>query len=199
METEVVLPNNRIFRMFQDDYPESPRDWDNLGTMACFHRRYTLGDKDIPFSSDDFNGWDEMEEYILKSLDAAVVLPLYLYDHSGITMNTTGFNCRWDSGQIGFIYITKDKIMKEYGVKRIRRQLKEKVEKMLVNEVEVYDQYLTGDVYCFSIVKVTKCDEGHEHETTEDSCSGFYGYDIKINGILDHISEEDSNVILGEL
>jgi hypothetical protein len=199
METEVVLPNNRIFRMFQDDYPESPRDWDNLGTMACFHRRYTLGDKDIPFSSDDFNGWDEMEEYILKSLDAAVVLPLYLYDHSGITMNTTGFNCRWDSGQIGFIYITKDKIMKEYGVKRIRRQLKEKVEKMLVNEVEVYDQYLTGDVYGFNIVKVTKCDEGHEHETTEDSCSGFYGDDIKINGILDHISEEDANVILGEL
>lgn len=199
METEVVLPNNRIFRMFQDDYPESPRDWDNLGTMACFHRRYTLGDKDIPFSSDDFNGWNEMEEYILKSLDAAVVLPLYLYDHSGITMNTTGFSCRWDSGQVGFIYITKDKIMKEYGVKRIRRQLKEKVEKMLVNEVEVYDQYLTGDVYGFNIVKVTKCEQGHEHEENEDSCSGFYGDDIKINGILDHISEEDANVILGQL
>lgn len=198
METEVVLPNNRIFRMFQDEYPESPREWDNLGTMACFHRRYTLGDKDIPFSSDDFNGWNEMEEYILKSLDAAVVLPLYLYDHSGITMNTTGFSCRWDSGQVGFIYITKDKIMKEYGVKRIRRQLKEKVEKMLVNEVEVYDQYLIGDVYGFQILKITKCDEGHIHETHEDSCSGFYGDDIKINGILDHISEEDANIILGQ-
>ena len=198
METEVVLPNNRIFRMFQDEYPESPREWDNLGTMACFHRRYTLGDKDIPFSSDDFNGWNEMEEYILKSLDAAVVLPLYLYDHSGITMNTTGFSCRWDSGQVGFIYITKDKIMKEYGVKRIRRQLKEKVEKMLVNEVEVYDQYLTGDVYGFRIVKINKCDQGHEHEEFEDSCSGFYGDDIKINGILDHISEEDANIILGQ-
>jgi len=199
MEKEVLLPNDRVFRMFQDEYPESPRTWSNLGTMACFHRRYSLGDKDIPFSSDDFNGWDEMEAYIYKELNALIVLPLYLYDHSGITINTTGFSCRWDSGQIGFIYATKDAIMKEYDVKRIRRELKEKVEKMLINEVEVYDQFITGDVYGFEISKITKCDEGHEHETHEDSCSGFYGDDIKINGILDHVSEEDANVILGEL
>jgi len=127
---QIALADNRIFRMFQDEHPESPRKWDNLGTMACFHRRYTLGDEDIPFSSDDFNGWDEMEAYIYKELKALIVLPLYLYDHSGITINTTGFSCRWDSGQVGFIYITKDKIMKEYNVKRIRRDLKEKVEKM---------------------------------------------------------------------
>ena len=198
MIKEIALADNRIFRMFQDEYPESPRTWSNLGTMACFHRRYSLGDKDIPFSSDDFNGWDEMEAYIYKELNALIVLPLYLYDHSGITINTTGFSCRWDSGQIGFIYATKDAIMKEYDVKRIRRDLKEKVEKMLVNEVAVYDQYLTGDVYGFEILKITKCNEGHSHETHEDSCSGFYGDDIKINGILDHINEEDSKIILGQ-
>ena len=33
-----------------DIYPEehlddSPRDWDNMGTMVCWHSRYTLGDK----------------------------------------------------------------------------------------------------------------------------------------------------------
>lgn len=195
---EIALADNRIFRMFQDEHPESPREWDNLGTMVCFHRRYSLGDKDIPFSSDDFAGWNEMEEYILKSLDAAVVLPLYLYDHSGITMNTTGFSCRWDSGQVGFIYITKDKIMKEYSVKRISQVLKEKVKKMLINEVTAYDQYLTGDVYGFEILKITKCNEGHSHESHEDSCSGFYGNDINKNGILDHISKEDANIILGQ-
>ena len=30
----------------------------------------------------------------------AIVQPLYLYDHGGITMNTTGFSCSWDSGQV---------------------------------------------------------------------------------------------------
>lgn len=199
METEVLLPDNRVFRLVQDENPESPREWSNLGTMACFHKRYCLGDKDVPFTSDQFDSWSEMEDHIWKDLDAAVVLPLYLYDHSGITMNTTGFSCRWDSGQVGFIYVTKDKIMEDYGVKSIRRELKEKVEKMLINEVETYDQYLTGDVYGFEIIKITKCDQGHEHEETEDSCYGFFGDDIKENGILDHISKEDAIVILGEL
>ncbi len=199
MIDEIKLPGNRIFRVEHDDNPENPREWSNLGTMACFHKRYCLGDRDIPFSSDQFDSWTEMEDYIRKDLDAAVVLPLYLYDHSGITMNTTGFSCRWDSGQVGFIYVTKDKLREEYGVKSIRRELKEKVEKILVNEVETYDQYLTGDVYGFEIVKIVKCDHGHEHEEKEDSCWGFFGDDIKENGILDHVSKEDAKVILGEL
>lgn len=28
----------------RDEYPESPREWDNLGMMVCFHRDYKLGD-----------------------------------------------------------------------------------------------------------------------------------------------------------
>lgn len=34
-----------IINVFQDDNPESPREWDNLGAMYCFHRHYNLGDK----------------------------------------------------------------------------------------------------------------------------------------------------------
>lgn len=28
----------------QDQFPEDPRSWDNLGTMLCCHRDYQLGD-----------------------------------------------------------------------------------------------------------------------------------------------------------
>ena len=38
---------------------------------------------------------------MLESIDGFVFLPLYLFDHSGITMNTSGFSCPWDSGQVG--------------------------------------------------------------------------------------------------
>lgn len=69
-----------------------------------------------------------------------VILPLYLYDHSGITMNTTGFSCRWDSGQVGVIYCTREQADK-LGAPW------DKVEEQLKVEVEVYDQYITGDVY----------------------------------------------------
>ena len=32
-------------KLFQDEDSESPRDWDNLGHMICFHPNYDLGDK----------------------------------------------------------------------------------------------------------------------------------------------------------
>jgi hypothetical protein len=198
MTEEITLPGDRVFRMIQDDNAMDPREWDNLGTMACFHKRYGLGDQ-VHFSSDQFYGWDEMYDYIENDLDAAVILPLYLYDHSGITISTEPFSCRWDSGQIGFIYVTKETLRKEYSVDRITEKIKEKARKVLLAEVETYDQYLTGDVYGFEIVKLQKCDEGHVHEKTEDSCWGFFGSDIKENGILDHVNTEDAKIILGEL
>lgn len=33
-----------ILRIVQDVDTESPREWDNLGTMICWHSRYNLGD-----------------------------------------------------------------------------------------------------------------------------------------------------------
>ena len=129
--------------MYQDF--DNPRSWDNLGTMVCFHNRYDLGDKH-EYDHRDYSGWDEMESAIIKNEDTCVILPLYLYDHSGITMNTTGFSCRWDSGQVGFVFVSKKKVREEYGVKRIDKKLIEKVTELLVNEVKTYDMYLTGEL-----------------------------------------------------
>lgn len=170
METAVRTEEHKGFKInfYQDECPESPREWDNLGTMVCFHKRDSLGDKhDI--DADNFSGWDEMERYLEKELDATIILPLYLYDHSGITMNTKGFSCPWDSGRVGFIYIDKDKIRREYSVKRISPQLRQRVTKYLENEVETYDQYLRGEVYGFSIEDA----DGDQL----DSCWGYYGDD----------------------
>lgn len=97
-----------------DEDPQNPRDWDNLGVMICFHRRYNLGDDKTKISeltSDTVEAAQELRERIEKK--GGIVLPLYLYDHSGITMKTTPFHCQWDSGQVGFIYITKKKMREE--------------------------------------------------------------------------------------
>ena len=152
-----------------DDDPINPRDWDQLGTMVCFHNRYNLGDKH-DLKAGDFNGWDSLENYIRKELEGYIILPLYLYDHSGITMNTTGFSCGWDSGQVGFIYITAEKIRHEYSAKRISKKLKERITGYLVNEVEEYDQFITGDVWGYQIYK-------GDSEEESDSCWGHFGED----------------------
>ena len=170
---------------------ESPRDWGVFGTMKCFHSRYNLGDSKagenpieeiisilndngIEFYEDDIP-WEmshnESVDFLLEKLEKiALVKDLYLYDHSGITMNTTGFSCSWDSGKVGFIYVTKDKVRQEFGVKRITKKVREKAYKILDGEVEVYDQYLTGDVWGFVV-------EDPDGYVKEDSCWGFYGFD----------------------
>ena len=68
----------------QDDDAESPREYDNLGTMVCCHGRYNLGDRSV--QPEDIN------PTLAEFGDDMISLPLYLYDHSGITMNTTGRN-----------------------------------------------------------------------------------------------------------
>jgi hypothetical protein len=157
--------------IIQDTDPVNPRCWDNYGVMACSHRKYTLGDEDAQIRIDDFNSWDEVEAHLINEHDAVIILPLYLYDHSGITMSTTSFlgraqHASWDSGQVGFIYTTREKIFEMQGWKRLTKERKAKVEKYLVGEVATYEQYLTGDVYGYSI-KV----DGEEVE----SCWSFFG------------------------
>lgn len=156
-----------LIEIYPDQSPESPREWDNLGTMVCFHRRYDLGDKH-DYCSGNYDGWEEMKEEIIKQENVHTILPLYLYDHSGITMNTTGFSCNWDSGQVGWIFVSKDKVKKD-GIDE------SKIEQYLKGEVETYDQYLRGDVYGYKVYEVSECDHGHEHKKELDSCWGYYG------------------------
>lgn len=130
-----------VLKVFNDDMAESPREWDNLGTMVCWHRSYNLGDENDYSEPRDFltdlaseNITDEERFYLdedeyecdkLEDMDmdgllelvekSNIILPLYLYDHSGITINTTGFSCPWDSGQVGWIYCNKERFIKETG------------------------------------------------------------------------------------
>jgi hypothetical protein len=111
--------------------------------------------------------------------DGYVILPLYLYDHSGITMSTGSFSCAWDSGQVGWIVCDKETVDKEFNGDW------ELAEKCLQLEVEVYDQYLTGDVYGF-IVEEFDGDDWHE----VDSCHGFYGSDVHKSGMAEYLPDD---------
>ena len=117
-----------------------------------------------------------IESIIEKALVGAVILPLYLYDHGGITINTSGFSCPWDSGQIGYIYMTRETIFKEYGGKRLTKKLRTRAESLLRSEVETYDQYIRGEVY------------GYVADDDGESCWGFFGLDYAREEALRAIS-----------
>lgn len=154
----------------EQDYDSgfNPRyDHDNLTVMACFHKRYELGDKDHGIRSDDYRSWDEMEKAIVKVFNPVIILPMFMFDHSGLTVNTTGFACPWDSGQIGFVFVPKAKAYETYMTKRITPKIKETIKQITKGEVEDYDHYLRGNIFAFDIE-----DANGEHV---ESCCGYIG------------------------
>lgn len=164
-----------FIEVVQDNDPINPREeWDNLSTMVCFHGRYRLGDKHS-YDHRDYSGWEEMKKAIIKNESPVAILPLYLYDHSGITISTSPFSCRWDSGQIGFVFVSKEKAKEEFRQKRITKKIIEESLRIMQGEVEIYDQYLTGDVYGFKVYEVSTCDQGHDHKKLIESAYGFFG------------------------
>lgn len=173
---------NQVLRIVPDEVDQSPREWDNLGTMICTHRRYNLGD----IQKDPV---EHLTELGLTAKDI-VYLPLYLYDHSGLTMSTRDFKASglqgFDSGLVGIIYVSKEKIKSEWNVKRISKKLLNKVYRILNSEIEVYDDYLTGNVWGFTLTEEIQT-ENQLIENLIDSCYGFYGSDPETNGIKDHV------------
>lgn len=152
------------------DYdPESPRDWDNLGVFVQWHPRYNFGDVNISDRYDSPSIRDELPS------EPAIILPVYAYEHSGITITAGGagaelrypFTDPWDSGQIGMIWITLARVRAEYGAKRVSRQLRARVAGYLRGEIETLDQFLTGQVYAY----VVRDPRGR----IVDSCCGFFG------------------------
>lgn len=218
-----------------DDFAPDPReDEDNFGTMACWHRRYSLGDKnphesprdllvslvqDIPDkeiiayvkkggSEDVRLNYDRScREWLLESYDGHFkkwfkeysvegklagreasymadaireclpmdslmelagrnycISPLYLLDHSGISISMSSFHDPWDSGQVGWVYVSHEKIKEEYGA--VTDETVKMAETVLRGETERYDCYLTGQCYGFKFFQ-----DGVEKE----SCWGFLG------------------------
>ncbi len=163
IETHSV--NGCSAKILLDEDPQSPRDWDNLSRFLCFHRRYTLGDKHA-YRSGDFASWNDFRKALLREDPGALLVPLFMYDHSGLTIATKPFSCPWDSGQIGFAVVSSARIRKEYQAKRITSKLRERVRQAVDGEVAVYDAFLRGEVYGYVIER-----NGQQ----EDSCWGFFG------------------------
>ena len=136
---------------------------------------YHLANLDTDKEEELRENGDDKELMQLIEEQGTVILPLFLYDHSGITMSTGSFGDRWDSGQVGWIYITKEEYEKEGWTK-------EQATKYLKGEVETYDNFLTGEVYGWKVVD--------EDDDAVDSCYGYYGDE----GVKDALQEARSTV-----
>lgn len=190
-----------LLEVLYDRFAESPREWGNIGTMSYGHGSYNLGDEKAA-NIELYNSWDEwLEGEVLEPNGGSanvIFLPLYLYDHSGITMNTTGFNCPWDSGQVGWIWATRENLLKNTGCTEEELFENGIGEEVLKGEVRDFDDYLRGNVYGFRLSKKKKCECCSTVEFEElDSCFGFYGDGIEDD--LEGYIPEEYHELIGQL
>jgi hypothetical protein len=159
-----------------DETPLDPRkEFDNLGVMVCSHRRFNFPNE-TNLNFDDFGGWDEVRLAIESGVDESsedgakskkifegVIIPIYMLKQSNIVIRTHKFSDPWDSGQIGFIFVSPTQIIKEYG--SLNPETVAKAQAVLEEEVRQWEAYVTGEIYGY----IVKDPEGDE----VDSCWGF--------------------------
>jgi hypothetical protein len=158
------------YKIAIDDMPMNPREWDNIGTILYVSHRYTLGDSKV--SS------EEIEE--IASDSDNICLSVYAFMHGpSIALSTSDFGDKWDSGQCGIIYATKEDIRKNAPDGISNEELVTFAHNVFKAEIQTYSNYLNGDVYGYII---TNDDTKEELE----SSWGFYSredceYDAKIS------------------
>ena len=131
-------------------------------------------------------------------------LPLWLYDHSGISISTGErewpYNCQWDSGQVGIIYISlakaKETFLSAEELTRIEdkgwetlipargedepKKLIQAATECLYAEVKTYDDYLTGNAWGFAAYGLPAKDgEDGEVIGSNDSYLGDDGWNFR--------------------
>lgn len=155
-------------RIQQDNDAESPDSWDDGAVfLTGYHRDFFV--KRDGFDQETVSNalrWviygkaDAVDsDYLDRAKELARefhIFPLYAYIHSGVSLSLGRggqFSDRWDSCTVGAVFVSKKET-----------RFKAKSEKLAAGLVETWDQYLSGEVYGYSI-------DGIEAA----GCWGFYG------------------------
>ena len=171
-----------------DDSCESPREWDNLTVIVTIENNHnTIGDFQV-------NSSEELRQ-MLEDKKAKYAIPLYMYEHSGISLkcfeDKVGYpyNDQWDAGCIGMVFTTEE-LLHRYNITGLTHMTKNEVIDQMKAEVNVYSNWCNGECYGFRLSKVSDCDKCNQTVEQEiDSCYGFYGYDHETSGLYDAILE----------
>lgn len=191
----------REFRLTieRDCEAESPRDYDNLGTLYIQRLKYHI---DISDKNSRRQYWEDREDW-----GEGVLIPLeVIEDRQSITLNPQSLP-EFDDPEgeeifdayAGFIYASKEKLDKEYGENWDR----ERVESVLLAEVETLQKWCDGEVYGYTLYERLLASEEKTEETEDteetgweivDSCWGFYGDDWEKNGMREQLPIDTGSV-----
>lgn len=189
-----------------------PRENDNLTEMVFVHRSYQLGDRQQLTSGEEqaleHGGFPALVKHLKRQPEGLLAISkVGMYDHSGITIYPIAPDgnghyafdqAGWDSGILGFAFITKarwdelhggdpeEMVDSEVRLGMGRLDVKRRAaDEVIRQELDEYDSWVRGEVWAYRTVEPCK-DHPDEHATDEriadcahsvviDSCYGFVG------------------------
>lgn len=164
-----------ILEVFYSHMPDNPRHYQDTTKLILFHKRYDLGDVH-DYKHGDYLDWGQMEVDIIKKEEPGLILPVYMYEHGAVSLSTSSFNDRWDSGQVGFVIMdwrTFKGMNEEQALTEIEGQLKD------------YASYINGEVCYYQISEVLTCNLGCQHKQYVTEAGDYYDFDLCYNdGLL---------------
>lgn len=171
--------------IYYDTDPENPRDWDNLGTVYTRHRNFQPECRFDDYFDEEEVFDDDLEKLFRETfLEEYVALPVYVYEHGGMTISTTPFSDPWDSGMAGIIAVPMSEAREQY--EGTDEEVREKAEKQLQAEIETLDQYVRGEVYGFRIT--TPPERLFDLPEIDDSVWGFFG-DYGLESLMEYAKD----------
>ncbi len=161
------LNNGNELRIAYDEAGWNPREEENIGTVYIVHGRYCFGDE-------NFGNKEDYEEAYENIPADAIILPIYAYEHGGVTIRTSPYECRWDSGYVGCIWASKKETIEVFYGKETP-DIEERIKRELKGEIEELDLYLRGESYCYELVEIEHCEYcDHTHTNIIEGPIGGY-------------------------
>lgn len=156
----IELETGHKIEIWHDPHSESPREWLTDSKFYTWHRRYCSPDN------------HDIREPMMAPPADSIGIKVWMYDHSGhcyAAADENPFHCPWDSGQVGWIFISRADARKRLGVQRLMKKHVDQIRDQLISEVNIFSEYVNGEIYGFTIFDK----DGDEI----DSCGGYYGSD----------------------
>lgn len=145
---QVNLNNGWIFKIQYEENPESPADMREFaaGTILTTNNRYWTGDEVIGRDIEEY----EVDDFLKKIIDdGGVVLPITMYVHGGMAVWHSDLENRitdsWDSGTVGWSYMTAETIKNEYHA--VNDETRQKAKNLLDRELKDIDLVMRGEIY----------------------------------------------------
>ena len=148
LELDTIYKDNsgHFFKLFYDEYSESPRLDDNVATILTWERNYNSPDENDDTFEEfaEKHGVDVSKGCNLDSVMEAMrkegyyVVPVYTLHHGVSHYSIDDFNDPWDSGVAGIAFCKKQKGLPDDD---------DYLRRIIEDEIKEYDAWVTGEVY----------------------------------------------------